>query len=117
MKYLLFDYHNKCPVNLYFLLILAHFGLKTASFLNTHKNYRCNVETWWNDSPIHAQSEKLIFIEVGGANCFGGTGEKIGLKLKMLQILGYSGTFSISSLEYQNLSSYIFLAYIHPFLQ
>ena len=33
------------PMNKYFLLIFAHFGLKTTCFLNTHKNYRCKVST------------------------------------------------------------------------
>ena len=41
MKYLLFGYHD----NKYFLLIFAHFGLRTTSFLNTYKNYRCKVST------------------------------------------------------------------------
>ena len=45
MKYLLFGYHDNRPINKYFLLIFAHFGLKTASILNTHKNYRCKVST------------------------------------------------------------------------
>ena len=56
------------------------FGLKATSFLNTRENYKCKVSIvkWY---PIHAQCEKLIFIEVGGPN-FGGTGGKIGLKME-----------------------------------
>ena len=46
MKYLLFGYHDNRPMNKYLLLIFAHFGLKIASFVNTHKNYRCNVSTF-----------------------------------------------------------------------
>ena len=45
MKYLLFGYHDNRPMNEYFLLIFAHFGLKTTNFLNTHKNHRCKVTT------------------------------------------------------------------------
>ena len=26
-------------------VLFAHFGLKTTSFLNTHKNYRCTAST------------------------------------------------------------------------
>ena len=35
-----------------------------------------------NDSPIHLQSGKLIFIGVGGPNFSGGTGGKIGQKME-----------------------------------
>ena len=93
MKYLLFGYHDNRPMNKYIYLIFAHFGLKTTSFLNTHKTYRCKVSTLKvGDSPIHTQFEQLILIEVREPNLFGRTGGKIGLKWKMLQIPGYLGT-------------------------
>ena len=45
MKYLLFGYHDNQPMNRYFMLIFAHFSLKTTSTLNAHKNYRCKIST------------------------------------------------------------------------
>ena len=45
MKYFLFGYHDSWPMNKHILLIFAHFGLKTTTFLNAHKNYRCKVRT------------------------------------------------------------------------
>ena len=39
----LFGYHDDQRMNKWFLLIFAHFALKTICFLNTHKNYRCKV--------------------------------------------------------------------------
>ena len=45
MKYLLSEYHDNQTMNKYFLLIFAHFGLKTTSFLNAHKNYRSEFST------------------------------------------------------------------------
>ena len=57
MKFLLFGYHDNQPMNKYFFIHFADFGLKTTSFLNTHKKLRMQSyhnETWWTDSLIHA---------------------------------------------------------------
>ena len=74
MKYLLFGYHDNRPMNKYFLLIFAHFGLKTTSLLNTHKNYRCKVSTLKLGeitSLFMLNLKKLIFIEVGELTFWG----------------------------------------------
>ena len=64
MKYLLFGYHKQlanvlCTV---YKVLFAHFGLKTTSFLNTHKNYR------YKASALKLTDEKLIFNQVRGPN-------------------------------------------------
>ena len=56
MKYLLFGYHDNRPVNKYILLIFAHFGLKTTTFSNAHKNYR------YNDTTLNLSGLITLFI-------------------------------------------------------
>ena len=63
-------------------VLFAHFysfWSKATSFLNAHKNYRCEVSTLKLSEKIalfHAQFAKLIFIEVGESSCLGGQVEK-----------------------------------------
>ena len=78
MKYLLFGYHDNWPMNKYFLLIFAHFDLKTTSFLNTHKNYRCKVSTLKRGEIIalFMFNRQTNFHRGGRAQFFGGQVEK-----------------------------------------
>ena len=121
MKYLLSGYHDNRPMNKYFLLIFAHFGLKTTSFLNAHKNYRCKVSTLKLGEMIalFMLNLKSNFNCGRRAHFLGGTGRKIGLKMENVPNSGmFRGNISSFPREYQNLSSYIFLAYnIHLFGQ
>ena len=98
MKYFLFGYHDSWPMNKHFLLIFAHFGLKTTTFLNAHKNYRCKVRTLnlYGMIALFILNLKNIFIGMGEPN-FWGTGGKIGLKWKMLQIPGCLGAIFLVS--------------------
>ena len=82
-KISLFGYHYNRPTNKYFLLIFAHFGPKTTTFLNAHKNYRCKDSTLKLSGMIDLFILNLEtnFYWGGRALFFGETGGKIGLKM------------------------------------
>ena len=94
MKYLLFGYHDNRPMNKYFLLIFAHFDLKTTTFLNVHKNYRYNdiILKLSGMIALFILNLKNSFLLGWESPIFRGTGGKIGLKNgRMLQIPGCLG--------------------------
>ena len=77
-EYLLFGYHDNRPMNKYFLLIFAHFGLKTTTFLNGHKNYRCK------DSTLKLNGMIALFI--------------FNLKIYLIELKGKPGQSSVNRL-------------------
>ena len=116
MKYLLLGYHDNRPTNKYFLLIFVKFF-----FYITHKNYRCKVSTLKLNGMIalFILNLKNEFSLRWKGPIFGATSGKIGLKMENApNSRMFRDNISSSLLEYQNLSSYIFLAYnIHLFVQ
>ena len=78
-------------------VLFAHFSSfwsENNHVFNTHKNYRCKVSTLKLGGTIALfmlNLKELIFIEVFVAHFFGGTGRKIVIKIKTLQIPGFLG--------------------------
>ena len=77
MKYLLFGYHDNRPMNKYVLLKFAQFRLKTATYLNAHKNYKCKDSTLKLSETIALLILNLKKKLLGRIiQSFGATGEK-----------------------------------------